>query len=33
VLEKSQIGDFGFYAFFTDVEGNLMALWENATKK
>jgi predicted enzyme related to lactoylglutathione lyase len=24
------VGDMGFAAYFTDTEGNLMGLWENA---
>jgi|SRR5215213_177663 len=28
--EKLSIGDMGFAAYFTDTEGNLVGLWENA---
>jgi uncharacterized protein len=30
VGEKSAVGDMGFAAYFTDSEGNLMGLWQNA---
>jgi predicted enzyme related to lactoylglutathione lyase len=30
VSEKMPVGDMGFAAYFTDPEGNLMGLWENA---
>lgn len=30
VSEKLTIGDMGFAAYFTDSEGNLMGLWQNA---
>ena len=30
VQEKMAVGDMGFAAYFTDTEGNLMGLWENA---
>ncbi len=28
--EKMPVGDMGFAAYFTDCEGNLMGLWQNA---
>lgn len=28
--EKTQVGDMGFAGYFTDTEGNLVGLWENA---
>lgn len=28
--ERMQVGDMGFAAYFTDTEGNLIGLWENA---
>ena len=30
VAEKMPVGDMGFADYFTDTEGNLMGLWENA---
>lgn len=30
VGEKLPVGDMGFAAYFTDSEGNLMGLWQNA---
>jgi predicted enzyme related to lactoylglutathione lyase len=30
VSERQAIGDMGFAAYFTDTEGNLIGLWENA---
>ena len=30
VQPRTKIGDMGFSAYFTDSEGNLMGLWENA---
>jgi predicted enzyme related to lactoylglutathione lyase len=30
VGEKIPVGDMGFAAYFTDSEGNLMGLWQNA---
>jgi len=30
VRAKMPVGDMGFAAYFTDSEGNLMGLWENA---
>ena len=30
VSEKMPVGEMGFAAYFTDPEGNLMGLWENA---
>lgn len=30
VRERTQVGDMGFTAYFTDTEGNLVGLWENA---
>ena len=30
VGEKMAVGDMGFAAYFTDSEGNLMGLWQNA---
>ena len=31
VVERQQVGDMGFSAYFTDSEGNLLGLWETAT--
>ncbi len=28
--EKMQVGDMGFAGYFTDTEGNLIGLWQNA---
>jgi hypothetical protein len=28
---KQPVGDMGFAAYFTDSEGNVMGLWQNAT--
>jgi uncharacterized protein len=28
--EKLAVGDMGFAAYFTDSEGNLLGLWQNA---
>lgn len=30
VREKMAVGDMGFAGYFTDTEGNLIGLWENA---
>ena len=30
VSEKMSVGDMGFAGYFTDTEGNLIGLWENA---
>jgi uncharacterized protein len=30
VAEREAVGDMGFCAYFTDTEGNLLGLWENA---
>ncbi|WP_019146271.1 VOC family protein [Aeromicrobium massiliense] len=30
VGERTPVGDMGFAAYFTDPEGNLIGLWENA---
>ena len=30
VREKFAVGDMGFAAYFTDTEGNVVGLWENA---
>jgi len=30
VSTKQAVGEMGFSAYFTDTEGNLMALWQNA---
>ncbi len=30
VGEKMQVADMGYAAYFTDTEGNLMGLWQNA---
>ena len=30
VTEKMPVGDMGFTGYFTDTEGNLIGLWENA---
>ena len=32
VVERQQVGDMGFSAYFRDSEGNLMGLWETATE-
>ncbi len=29
VLPKQNVGDFGFYAQFSDTEGNVIGLWQN----
>jgi uncharacterized protein len=29
--KKSPVGDMGFTAYFTDTEGNVIGLWQNAT--
>lgn len=29
-LEKMQVGDMGYAAYFTDSEGNVVGLWQNA---
>ena len=31
VRGKAAVGDMGYSAYFTDSEGNLMGLWQNAT--
>jgi predicted enzyme related to lactoylglutathione lyase len=31
VGEKTQVGEMGFAAYFTDTEGNVMGLWEAAS--
>ena len=31
VGEKMAVGDMGFAAYFTDSEGNVMGLWQNAS--
>ena len=31
VGEKSAVGDMGFAAYFTDSEGNVLGLWQNAS--
>jgi hypothetical protein len=31
VLERQQVGDMGFAAYFKDTEGNLIGLWETAS--
>jgi len=31
IRAKMPVGEMGFAAYFTDSEGNLMGLWENAT--
>lgn len=31
VSERTPVGDMGFSAYFTDTEGNLLGLWENAS--
>ncbi len=31
VRDKMQVGDMGWAAYFTDTEGNLIGLWQNAT--
>lgn len=30
VRARTQVGEMGFTAYFTDTEGNLVGLWENA---
>jgi predicted enzyme related to lactoylglutathione lyase len=30
ISPMEQVGDMGFAAYFTDTEGNLMGLWQNA---
>jgi len=30
--KKSPVGDMGFTAYFTDTEGNVIGLWQNAAK-
>lgn len=30
VTEKMAVGEMGFVGYFTDTEGNLLGLWENA---
>ncbi len=30
--KKSPVGDMGFAAYFTDTEGNVVGLWQNAGK-
>ncbi|MFC4555801.1 VOC family protein [Georgenia faecalis] len=30
VTEKEPVGDMGFAAYFTDTEGNVVGLWQNA---
>ena len=32
VVGKTPVGDMGFAAYFTDSEGNVMGLWETATR-
>lgn len=32
ILPKMNIGEFGFYARFTDPEGNVIGLWQNLMK-
>jgi hypothetical protein len=32
VGKKMPVGDMGFSAYFEDTEGNLIGLWQNATK-
>jgi predicted enzyme related to lactoylglutathione lyase len=29
VLPKQKVGDFGYYARFSDTEGNIVGLWQN----
>ncbi len=31
-MDKTQVGNMGFYAQVTDTEGNVIGLWENAKK-
>jgi uncharacterized protein len=31
VGKKTPVGDMGFTAYFTDTEGNVIGLWQNAT--
>ena len=31
-LGRQPVGDMGFTAYFTDTEGNLVGLWENAPR-
>lgn len=30
VQDRAPVGEMGFYAYFTDPEGNVMGLWEDA---
>lgn len=30
VVDKTEVGDMGFAAYFRDPEGNIIGLWENA---
>jgi predicted enzyme related to lactoylglutathione lyase len=30
--ERAAVGDMGFAAYFTDTEGNVVGLWENASR-
>ena len=32
VRGKEPVGDMGFAAYFTDSEGNLVGLWQNASR-
>jgi predicted enzyme related to lactoylglutathione lyase len=32
VVGKQPVGDMGFSAYFLDISGNLLGLWENAKK-
>lgn len=32
VVPKGEVPDMGYYAYFTDTEGNLMGLWESLRK-
>lgn len=33
VLGRTEIPDMGFFAYFTDTEGNVMGLWENLPQR
>jgi hypothetical protein len=32
VVPKGEVPEMGYYAYFTDTEGNLMGLWETMRK-
>jgi len=33
VMEKKQIMDMGYYAYFKDTEGNILGVWQNIKKE